>query len=157
MLHDKRIGPTVGDIMSRPPISIFADSDLRDARNTMRAHGVHHLLVEDRGRIVAVISDRDVLQSISPYADGHAAQRRDDETLSRPVYSAASYNMVTIDHETPVELAAATMLEHEISCLPVTGRSAEVLGIVTTRDLLRATLSCLVSERPAEEPRVDAA
>jgi CBS-domain-containing membrane protein len=49
------------------------------------------------------------------------------------------------------------MLEHEISCLPVTACSAEVFGIVTTRDLLRATLSCLVSERPGEELRTAAA
>ena len=153
MLDNKLIGPMAGDIMSHPPITIFADSDLRDARNTMRAHGVHHLLVEDRGRIVAVLSDRDVLRAVSTYADGRAAQRRDDDTLARPVYSTASYNMVTIDRETPLELAATTMLEHDISCLPVTGRPDEVLGIVTTRDLLRATLSCLISERPSEEPR----
>ena len=151
MLHNTYAGPTVGDIMSRPPISVFADSELRDARNTMRAHGIHHLLVEDRGRIVGVLSDRDVLRAISPYADGHAAQRRDDETLQRPVYSAASYNMTTVQRDTPIELAAATMLEHHISCLPVTGLDEEVVGIVTSRDLLRATVSCLIAERPAEE------
>ena len=151
MTPSKFTGPTTGNIMSRPPISVFADANLREARATMRAHGVHHLLVEDRGRIVAILSDRDVLRAISPYADGHAAQRRDDDTLARPVYSVASYNMITVDIETPIELAAATMLEHNISCLPVTSHAEEVLGVVTTRDLLRATLSCLISERPAGE------
>lgn len=151
MLQNNKTSPTVGDIMSRPPLSVFADSELRDARNTMRAHGIHHLLVEDRGRIVGVLSDRDVLRAISPYADGHAAQRRDDETLQRPVYSAASYNMITIDHDTPIELAAATMLERNISCLPITDHAEEVVGIVTTRDLLRAMLTCIVSDRPAED------
>ncbi|MBT5772843.1 MAG: CBS domain-containing protein [Dehalococcoidia bacterium] len=151
MLHNTYAGPTVGDIMSHPPISVIADSELRDARNTMRAHGIHHLLVEDRGRIVGVLSDRDVLRAISPYADGHAAQRRDDETLQRPVFSAASYNMIAVTRDTPIELAAATMLERHISCLPVTGPDEEVVGIVTTRDLLRATVSCLIGDRPAEE------
>jgi len=137
--------------MSHPPISVFAGSELRDARNTMHAHGTHHLLVEDRGRIVGVLSDHDVLRAISPYADGHTAQRRDDETLQLPVYNAASYNMIAVARDTPIELAAAAMLEHHISCLLVTGLDEEVVGIVTTRDLFRATVSCLITERPAEE------
>jgi len=151
MLHNTATSPIVGDIMSRPPISVFADAELRDARNTMRAHGIHHLLVEDRGRIVGLISDRDVLRAISPYADGHAAQRRDDETLQRPVYSAASYNLITVNRDTPIEVAAATMLERNISCLPVTDHHEEVVGIVTNRDLLRAMLSCVVAAQPAQD------
>jgi CBS domain-containing protein len=43
------------------------------------------------------------------------------------------------------------MLEHNISCLPVTSRDEEIGGIVTTPDLLRATVSCLIADRPAEE------
>ena len=41
------------------------------------------------------------------------------------------------------------MLEHGISCLPVRGREGNVVGIVTKTDLLQATLSCLIDERPA--------
>lgn len=98
-----------------------------------------------------MLSDRDVLRVISPYADGHTAQRRDDETLQLPVYNAASYNMIAVARDTPIELAAAAMLEHHISCLLGTGLDEEVVGIVTTRDLFRATVSCLITERPAEE------
>jgi len=59
--------------------------------------------------------------------------------------------MITVEIETPIELAAATMLEHNISCPPVTSHAEEVLGGVTTRNLLRATLSCLTPERPADK------
>lgn len=151
MLQDQSTGLTVGAVMSRPPLTVSADSDLREARFRLRENHVHHLFVEDRGRIVGILSDRDVLRAVSPYADGNSSQRRDDLTLERPVYSVASYNMITIADDTPIEVAAATMLEHDISCLPVTSNSEEVRGIVTTRDLLRATLSCLISERPSED------
>jgi acetoin utilization protein AcuB len=151
MPQNQNIGLTVGDIMSRPPLTVSADSDLREARYRLREYRVHHLFVEDRGRIVGLLSDRDVLRAVSPYADGISSQRRDDETLNRPVYSVASYDMITVGRDTTVEVAAATMLEHDISCLPVTGPSEEILGMVTTRDLLRATLSCLISAQPAED------
>lgn len=151
MLQNQQTGITVGAIMSQPPLTVGSDSDLREARFRLREHGVHHLFVEDRGRIVGLLSDRDVLRAVSPYADGNSSQRRDDLTLERPVFSIASYDMITVDCETPIEIAAATMLEHNISCLPVTSHAEEVVGIVTTRDLLRATLSCLISDRPAED------
>lgn len=141
--------PTVGDIMSSPPYTVLADERVDAARKALKTLQVHHLLVEDRGRIVGIVSDRDILRAMSPYVDSAGAQRRDDLTLQRPIYSIASYHLVTVPRDTPLEVAAALMLEHDISCLPVTGKDAEVLGIVTKSDLLQATLTCLIDARPA--------
>lgn len=136
------ITPSVATVMSRPLVTIEASATVGRAREVMRQHGVHHLLLIDRGAIVAIVSDRDVSHAISPWADGPASTRRDDETLSRPLYSCATYGMRTIQHDAPIEEAAAVLLEEGISALPVVGPDGGIAGIVTARDLLRELLAC---------------
>lgn len=136
------VTPSVASVMSRPVITIEASATLLRARSLMRAHGIHHLLLEDKGRIVAIVSDRYLDHGISPWADGPASTRRDDETLRRPVYSCATYAMRTIQHDAPNEEAAAVLLEGGISALPVVGLDGGIAGIVTARDLLRDLLAC---------------
>lgn len=137
-----RSTPTVASVMSSPLVTVSAEASLRHAREVMREHGIHHLLLEDRGRIVAIVSARDVDQGLSPWADGPAATRRDDGTLQRPVYSCATFTMHTIRHDAPLEEAAAVLLQRSISALPVVGPDGGIAGIVTARDLLRELLAC---------------
>lgn len=140
--REPRRTPSVASVMSRPLVTIPADATLRHARGVMHEHGIHHLLLEDRGRIVAIVSARDVDQGLSPWAEGPAATRRDDETLKRPVYSCATFAMHTIRHDAPIEEAAALLLQQSISALPVVGADGGIAGIVTARDLLRELLAC---------------
>lgn len=141
--------PTVGDLMSHPISTVRSDENVEAARKALETLGVHHLLVENTGDIVGIVSDRDVLRHLSPYVGGISAQRRDEETMRRPIYSIASYNLVSIDYTASLTEAAALMLEHRISCLPVRGVHGTIAGVVTKTDLLEATLSCLLAERPA--------
>lgn len=140
--------PTVGDIMSQPVHTVRSDENLRAARSALELFGVHHVLVENSGRIVGIVSDRDVLRHLSPYADGNSSQTRDEATLHRPVYSIATYQLVTVERAATIEEATALMLEHDISCLPVTGRQGNVVGVITKTDLLGASISCLVGTGP---------
>ncbi len=144
--------PTVGDVMSQPVHVVRSDETLQAARKALEIFGVHHMLVENNGRIVGIVSDRDVLRHLSPYAEGISAQTRDEATLRRPIYSIATYDLTTVEMDTTLEEATALMLRNGISCLPVRGRQGNVVGIVTKTDLLQATLSCLLSERPSEQP-----
>jgi acetoin utilization protein AcuB len=143
--HDDILdGTTVGEIMSRNLRSIATDAELWEARAQFEHYGIHHLFVDDRGYAVAIISDRDVLRAISPYADTNASQRRDEATLHRRVFQAASYHLITVHESALVQEAAAMLIEHKISCLPVVDDDDHIVGIVTIRDLLRGMLECLV-------------
>lgn len=140
--------PTVGDIMSQPVHTVRSDEHLQAARRALELFGVHHVLVENSGRIVGIVSDRDILRHLSPYADGNSSQTRDEATLHRPIYSIATYHLVTVERSATLEEATALMLERNISCLPVTGREGNVVGVVTKSDLLEASISCLVGTGP---------
>lgn len=142
--------PTVGDVMSQPVYTVRSDETLEAARRALDSLKVHHMLVENSGRVVGIVSDRDVLKHLSPYADGISSQTRDEATLRRPIYSIATYDLITVEVGTTLPEAAALMLQSGISCLPVRGREGNVVGVVTKTDLLEATLSCLIIERPDE-------
>jgi acetoin utilization protein AcuB len=148
--HDVREGAlfsvTVEELMTTRLLMIAADAEVQDAREMLERHGVHHLLVEDRGRVVAIVSDRDILRAVSPYAGGISAQRRDEATLRRRVFQIASYRLITVPPDAAALEAAALMLEHRISSLPVVGEDGRIKGLVTRSDLLRGMLACLLPE-----------
>lgn len=137
-------------LMSRPVITLHADARLRDARRLMEEHRIHHLLIEDRGRLVGIISDRDVSRAISPHVDRPSASARDEATLEQPVYHVASFRLVVIHRKAPIQEAAAIFLERGISALPVVNDDGGICGIVTSRDALRGLLTCLLPARGAD-------
>ena len=123
---------TTGAVMSRDLITTDVGVSLEQARARMEEHGVHHLLLTDRGRIVALVSDRNLARGlvIGP-------PMRDDERYRRhPVFQVAAYRLNTIEETAPVYEAAAMLLDLGISALPVVNDADEIVGILTSRDLL---------------------
>lgn len=124
---------TVASLMSHPVITVDAGVGLEQAIAKMEAHGVHHLLVTDRGLVVAVVSDRDLQRGL-----GIGPARRDDERYRRrPLFQVAAYRVVTIDDHASLPEAASALLDHGVSSLPVVSPADAVVGILTNRDLLR--------------------
>ena len=134
--------------MGRPAVAIDASATLREAHELLERHAIHHLLVEHRGRVVGVLSDRDLLRHTSPFAGTLSERTRDRHTLVRRVFQCASYELITVRHDAPLHEAVAVLLTHDISCLPVVDEAGEVVGVVTTRDLLRGMLECRLPLAP---------
>ena len=129
----------VSDIMTRPPTKVQMDDTLRHVKALFDEHRFHHLLVVDGGRIVGVVSDRDLLKHISPFAGSAMNERpQDAATLNKHVHQVMTRKPVTAPADLLVAEAAKVMLEHDISCLPVLDPAGKPLGIVTSKDLLRA-------------------
>jgi acetoin utilization protein AcuB len=133
---------SVSLVMSQPVLTVPSDAPLRRARDLMREQRIHHLMVEDRGRIVAILSDRDLWRALSPWADSPTGTTRDASTLDHPVFRVATYRLVTIPVTASIEEATARLVDHGISALPVVDDRDEIVGIVTSRDLLRGLLAC---------------
>jgi acetoin utilization protein AcuB len=129
---------TVASIMSYPLITLDVGASLEQATARMEGERIHHLLLTDRGLIVAMVSDRNLIQArgIGP------AQRDTDSRYRRhPVLQVATFHLVTVDEFCPVEAAAASMLDAGVSALPVVDDDRNVVGILTSRDLLRYVAS----------------
>lgn len=94
-------------------------------QTTLNEEGFHHLLVMSQGKLLGVLSDRDLC--------GRCGKRAADLMTPRPL---------TVGPEVPIGQAITAMLRHRISCLPVV-EGEQVLGILTSTDLL-LTLQCLL-------------
>jgi len=127
---------TVDGIMTREVVTVAPDTALSDVRAQLHEGGFRHLLVVDEGALVGVISDRDVLRALSPFLDTYSEEHRDVRTLARPAHEIMRDDPLTVTPGTDVEEAATLVLDHSISSLPVV-EGSEIVGIVTTKDLLR--------------------
>ena len=139
---------TVAQIMQHDLVSIDVDATLQEAQAVLAQNGIHHLLVYNHGHLVGVLSDRDVLVHLSPFLGTLAEQTRDLRTLHRRVYQIATYHPTTIRPDTSVLQAAALLLSHGFSSLPVIDAEGTVVGMVTTRDLLRGIVECVLPVCP---------
>ena len=86
--------------------------------------------------MLGVISDRDVLQTLSPLLDTIVEQPRNVNTLGIQARQIMSSTLITAGPGTLVCDAAELMINNHIHCLPVTDDKGVLLGIVTTQDLL---------------------
>lgn len=124
---------SVGSIMSGTVTTVSINASLDEAQRLMQHYGIHHLLLEDQGNVVAVVSDRNLARAIGPLL----ANRDEDHVRRRPVFHAAEYHVVTVPHSMSVEDAAQVLLTERVSSLPVVNDADEIVGVVTSRDMLR--------------------
>lgn len=124
--------------MSRPLVSVPMDATLEHVRTLLEAHHIHHVVVVENGRLMGIISDRDLLRHLSPFL-GHEFNERgqDLNTLSRRAHQSMTRKVKTATAETDVTDAAMLMLRHRVGCLPVTDENGRLRGIVTWRDMVR--------------------
>lgn len=129
----------VEELMTRRVVSVGPDDPLSEVKRILDGAPFHHLVVARHERVVGVLSDRDLLAAISPYADHPAETARDLATLNKRVHQVMSRNPRTVRAETSLEEAVAVLLEGPGGCLPVVDADGRPAGIITWRDLLRAS------------------
>ncbi len=129
---------TVRDLMTADVVTISMDDTLRNAKQIFEKRRFHHLIVVDNGRPVGVISDRDLLKNISPFVGVRFNERpQDTETLRRRVHQVMTRKLVSVQPESTPAEAARLLLANRVSCLPVIDAQDNLLGILTTKDLIR--------------------
>ena len=127
----------VESIMTTKVVTVEMDDTLQKIREIFDSQLFHHLLVVEKYELVGIISDRDLLKHISPFANTNSETERDVGTLKKRVHQIMTRNPVTVTKETTVEDATRLLLEKGFQCLPVMNATKSVDGIVTWRDLLR--------------------
>jgi len=118
----------VAALMTRAPIAtvpVLAPLDEADA--LMRAFQVRHLPVTRLGRVVGILSDRDVI-------DAH--DRAGEEATELLVGEAMTVAPITVAPDDDARTAGFTLIDRRIGALPVL-RGAQLLGVLTKSDYLR--------------------
>jgi CBS domain-containing protein len=117
----------VGEACAQPAATVADDEFLRVAAQRMRDKGLGSLVVLTNGHATGIITDRDlVLETLCNRLDPGTA--RVGEIARRP--------LVTIHRDCPVGEAAHTARRHRIRRIPVVDDKGELVGMVSTDDLL---------------------
>jgi acetoin utilization protein AcuB len=132
---------TIEAFMTRSVHTIGTKTLLADAHRMMNDNGIRHLPVLEGGRLVGMLSQRD-LHLIETLKDVDPKEVRVEEAMSQDCYTAAP--------ETPLAEVAREMARHKYGSAVIL-RGAQVLGIFTTTDALQA-LETVISARKASKP-----
>jgi acetoin utilization protein AcuB len=143
--------------MTRHVVRVSMDDSLRQVRDLFDRHKFHHVLVTEHGRVVGIISDRDLLANISPFVDTPTERRTDAASLNRKAHQIMTRRLVAGTPRMQIGVGAALLLKHNISCLPVLDAHGECVGIVTWKDLLRWGFRDVVKTHRDKEPTRKAA
>ncbi len=127
----------VRDIMTKELVRVSMDDTLDDVRGLFEEHAFHHVLVCAEDRLVGVVSDRDLLRELSPFVGALSEQTRDLDTLKKPVHQIMTRKVFGAKPNDSVIDAAEQMLRNDVSCLPVLTEDGRILGIVTSKDIVR--------------------
>ena len=113
----------VRHLMHAPVVSLFGDQTMPLAEDVMAFKHVHHLpVIDETGRVVGVVSDRDLLR-----------MSRDDELR---VADVMTRDVWTVAMDTLASEAGAVMRDQRFGCLPVVDGDGVLVGIVTEHDFL---------------------
>ncbi len=128
----------VRELMTAGVATLRLDDELLIADQVMELGRIRHLpVLDDHGRLVGLVSQRDLfrsalLRSLEADPAVHRGQLRRlavADVMSTPVHE--------IHPDAPLEVAARTMLERRIGCLPVIDEG-RLIGILTEADFVAA-------------------
>lgn len=125
--------PTVRQYMTAGPWTIARSQPLARARHIMHEHQIRHLPVLDGGRVVGLISERDVLM-VEALPGVNPTDVRIEEAMTQEVFTAAP--------ETPLGEVVKSMIERRLGSAVVT-ENDRVVGVFTAVDAMRALFNLL--------------
>jgi acetoin utilization protein AcuB len=131
----------VQDWMSKDLVTIDEDASIMKASKVMKQNNIQHLPVLRKGRLAGIVSDRDLKEATPSKAtalDIHEMYYLLDTITVKTLMPKTLY---TITPGETAEKAAAVMLKHRVSALPVVDAAGNLTGIITKGDIFRAFVS----------------
>ncbi len=121
---------SVHHLMQGDVVSCGHDATVHDALGRMFDHDVGVLpVVDERGRVVGIVSDRDLARAVFRAGQAPAAIAVSD-AMSVPVHTIAS--------TAPLAAAVQALRTHRVRRLPVVDEAGRLVGLLSLDDLARA-------------------
>ena len=125
----------VRDVLTPNVISVSPKTTLPEAVRLMRERGIRHLPVVEDGKLVGIVSDRDLKRAMASPATSLEVHELTYLLNRLAVGEIMTRTVITIGAMFPVEEAARLMVMEKVSALPVTDAD-RLIGIVTETDVL---------------------
>jgi CBS domain-containing protein len=117
----------INDVMVSKVITIKKQTTIEKAVRLMNKHEIGCLVVEEEGKPVGIITERDLLKRVLA---------KSKETRKMKVEHIMTNGLISVSPKMEVEEAARLMCQKKIKKLPVV-ENGKLLGLVTLTDILR--------------------
>ncbi|HXX98174.1 MAG TPA: IMP dehydrogenase [Candidatus Bathyarchaeia archaeon] len=109
-------------VVIEQPYTIKQTASIKDAKKMMMDYGVSGLLVEEENRLAGIITHRDI-----------TLERNEDSSVS----DLMSKDVITAKEGTTIEQAKEILHNHRIEKLPVVDATGRIVGLITSKDILK--------------------
>lgn len=141
-MSDTTATPLVRDYMTPNPTTLTPDQPLLQAVLTMRSLSIRHLPIVQDGKIVGLVTDRDVAR-VSPSILSAVSQDEYNQVFEQTMIQRVMGKQISSVRSDQALSEAITMLhDNKWGCLPVVDDD-KLVGIITVVDVLRYALSTL--------------
>ena len=129
----------VSDVMRREVVTVSETEKLDLTQDIMNLGRVRHLpVIDDRQRVIGIISHRDLLAAAMTQVLDFDAQSRRTFLRSIDVGEVMTKDVVTVGPDATLTEVAQIFVERRIGCVPVVDAHGALIGLVTETDLLAA-------------------
>jgi len=122
-------------------ITVDADDSMLDATKILKEHNIRHLPVLEKGKLVGVITDRDLKRASPSDATSLEAHELLYLIANIKVREIMTRNPITVPYNFTIEEAAEILLQAKISGMPVVDKDGDVIGTITQTDLFKVLIS----------------
>ena len=126
----------VRERMTKNPIVVPPDMPITEALNLMHEKRIRRTPVIDNGKLVGIISEKDLLNASPSDATSLSVWELNYLINKILVRDVMTKDVITVEEDTAIEEAARIMVDNKIGGLPVM-RDGELVGIITETDLFK--------------------
>jgi len=133
---------TVDEIMSNNIVTVGPEASLQEAQELMLGNRIRHLPVADEGRLLGLITQRDLLAASESTLDGLHASDRAERARDTKVAVVMTRDILRVGPGANMREAALQLQRQKVGCLPVVDGD-RLLGIVTDYDFVGVAVNLL--------------
>lgn len=131
----------VRDWMSKNVVTVDVKANMQEAITQMMDHDVSMLPVMEEGKLVGIVTDRDIRRAAPSSASLHDVRHVLYHLTRVEIGAIMCRDLITIPPDFTIEETAEVLLQRKISGCPVLDRDGKLIGVVTKHDLFKAVVS----------------
>lgn len=127
--------------MSKTVITADVNDGMNKVMDLMKKHGIGMVPVMKKGKLVGIVTDRDLKRSSASDATVLEVHELLFLISKIKVQDIMTKDPITVPFDFTVEEAAEVLMKNRISGAPVTGQDGQIVGTITKGDLFRVLIS----------------
>jgi len=131
----------VKKLATKDVLTVEPEDFIDQAIDLMEQHDIRHLPVLDAGRLVGIVSDRDILLSVGwlPLRQRQTYHRNGNHPIGpKRIKEIMTRRVISLSPTDPIATAAEIMVDRKIGAAPLINDQGRLSGLISETDILKA-------------------